>query len=505
MNNQVFIFDRALQWIHNNTLDNKGIAVSSKEQFIYPEVTGYYIPTLLRWGEKPLALSYAKYLCSIQKVDGSWYDYADKNPYIFDSAQILKGLLAIRNLFPEVDKNIIKGCDWILTHVNTEGRLSTPTKDAWGDDENFCSELVHIYCLSPLIEAAEIYNRVDYKETAIRVKEYYIKNYRDRILNFSLLSHFYAYVMEGLYDIGASNLARQAMNNIDIYRNKNGAIPGLKDVKWVCSTGMFQLALVWYKLGELEKGNCLFNYACSLQNTTGGWYGSYPASVLNRFSRGRQKAFYFPKAEISWANKYFLDALSQKAKLEFEKMSTIFMEEIDPTDGRYKLVAETLNKQAVNNDTPLNVCDVGCGKGRYLKNLMSEMPQHNYYATDISENVMKNITGIRDKRVGTLTNIPYEDEFFDYVYVCEALEHALNIDASVKECLRILKPGGILLIIDKPIEKLGRLQIESWERWIDDDQIKKIALKSEATIHIVQSVSYEGKNDGLFRGWILQK
>lgn len=316
MNNQVYIFDRAMQWIRNNTLENKGIAVTSKEQIIYPEVTGYYIPSLLRWGEKPLALSYAKHLCDIQKPDGSWYDYADKAPYIFDSAQILKGLLAIRSLLPEVDKNIIRGCDWILTRMNPEGRLVTPTKDAWGDDETFCSELVHIYCLSPLIEAAEIFNRTDYKEAAIRVKEYYIKNYKDKILHFSLLSHFYAYVMEGLYDLGEIELARQAMDNIEAYKNQKGAIPGLKDVKWICSTGMFQLALVWYKLGELEKGNRLFDYACSLQNTTGGWYGSYPASILNRFQRGRQKVFYFPKAEISWANKYFLDALSWKNKLE---------------------------------------------------------------------------------------------------------------------------------------------------------------------------------------------
>ena len=26
---------------------------------------------------------------------------------------------------------------------------------------------------------------------------------------------------------------------------------------WVCSTGMFQLAIVWYKLGDLERGNSL--------------------------------------------------------------------------------------------------------------------------------------------------------------------------------------------------------------------------------------------------------
>lgn len=505
MSNKVYIFDKAIQWIYKNTLDNKGIAVSSKEKFVYPEVTGYYIPTLLRWGEKRLAQSYAKYLCSIQKTDGSWYDHADTNPYVFDSAQVLKGLLSIRDLLPEVDSHIIKCCDWLLKHVSPEGRLFTDSTDAWGDDENFCSELVHTYCLTPLEEAATIYNRSDYHEAAIKIKSYYLQNYKEKILHFSLLSHFYAYVMEGLLDMGEKNLIQEAMNNIDDFKLKDGAIPGLNNVKWVCSTGLFQLALVWYKLGELEKGNQLFDYACSLQNATGGWYGSYPTSVLNRFARGQQKAYYFPKAEISWANKYFLDALSWKTKLEFEKMSSIFIEEINSQDGRYQLVAKTLKARATLLPRPLNICDVGCGKGRYLKNLIMEMPEHNYYATDISENVMKHITGVKEKRVGTLTNIPYRDESFDYVYVCEALEHALNIEASVQECLRTLKPKGILLIIDKPIEKLGKLQIQDWERWIDDVQMKTIAAKNNTKIEIIQNVPYEGKDDGLFRAWIFQK
>lgn len=505
MSNKVYIFDRAVQWIHKYTLANKGIAVSSKEPFIYPEVTGYYIPTLLRWGEKQLALSYAKYLCNIQKVDGSWYDYIDKSPYIFDTAQILKGLLSIRLLLPEVDNHIINGCDWILKHVNLEGQLITPSKDAWGNDENFCSELVHTYCLTPLIESAKIYGRDDYYETALKVKKYYIKNYRDKILNFSLLSHFYAYVMEGLLDMGEDELVRHAMNNIESYRNKKGGIPGLNDVKWVCSTGMFQLALVWYKLDELEKGNSLFNYACSLQNKTGGWYGSYSSSILDRLAMGHKRAYYFPKAEISWANKYFLDALSWKLNLEFEKMSPVFSENIDFTDGRYQLVINQLKRKSVDSNSPLNICDAGCGKGRYLNNLMKEMPNHNYYATDISDNVMKNIKGVHDKKVGSLTDIPYNDESFDYVYVCEALEHSLNIGTSIRECLRVLRPGGILLVIDKPVEKLGMMQIEEWERWISDAEMKSIALKTGTKLHIVPKVSYEGKDDGLFRGWIFEK
>ena len=297
----------------------EGITVTNRERSIYPEVSGYYIPTLLRWGEEERAQAFAGHLCSIQKEDGSWYDSGDVAPYVFDSAQILKGLLAMRKRMPEADEHIIRGCDWILTNMQEDGRLTTPSRDAWGDDEDFCSELIHIYCLSPIREAGEIYGRQDYTEAVQKILDYYKREKMDRIKHFSLLSHFYAYVMEGLYDLGETALCREAMMNLEQYRNNRGGIPGLKDVPWVCSTGLFQLAIVWYKLGEPERGDSLFEYALSLQNESGGWYGSYPGPGLAaKLYRGRRKPFYFPDEEISWAVKYYLDALAFKGKKDTE-------------------------------------------------------------------------------------------------------------------------------------------------------------------------------------------
>lgn len=52
-------FNNAINWIKNNAIDYHGIAVSSNIKKIYPEVTGYYIPSLLQWGERDLAISFA--------------------------------------------------------------------------------------------------------------------------------------------------------------------------------------------------------------------------------------------------------------------------------------------------------------------------------------------------------------------------------------------------------------------------------------------------------------
>lgn len=503
--NKLYKFDMAMLWIKNNIISSNGITVTSKEKIIYPEVTGYYIPTLIQWGERDLAISFAKYLCSIQKEDGSWYDPTDTAPYVFDSAQILKGLVAIRKIMPEVDDHIIKGCDWILSNMQSDGRLTTPRKDAWGSDEDFCSELVHIYCLSPIKDAGIIFNRPDYLDAVNKILDYYKREKLEKIKNFSLLSHFYAYVMEGLFDLGEVELCRESMERLEKYRNRKNGIPGLNDVPWVCSTGMFQLAIVWYKLGDLERGNSLFYYALSLQNESGGWYGSYPAlGVMAKFYRGRKKPYYFPDAEISWAVKYFLDALALKEKLEFEKLAPTFLDNIDDNDGRYTLI-----KRLIENNTTegghLSVCDVGCGKGRYLKKLAVDCPNNMYYASDISERVMSSIMCVKEKRLGSMTNIDYDNNSFDIVYACEAFEHAISLKVAFRELYRITKPGGKLVIIDKPIEKLGQLEIYEWEQWISDNDIKNYTEDCGGTLEIIHSVPYENNDDGLFRAWIISK
>ncbi len=305
----------AFKWIDSHTNSGAGICVTSKKTISYPEVTGYYIPTLLNWKKEDLASQYAKWLVSIQKEDGSWYDSDDKAPYVFDSAQILKGLIAIYRYMPSVEENIIKGCDWILGNVIETGQLTTPDKSSWGRD-SFCSEMIHLYCISPLLDAGKLFEREDYIEKSRKIIRYYITHHRERIVNFNMLSHFYAYVMEGLWDVGEIDIVKESMKKMEQEQHTDGMITGLNNVPWTCSTGCFQLALVWYKLGDKERGDKTFGYACALQNESGGWYGSYPTNKIQKYLPGRYRPYYFPDEEISWAVKYFLDAYDWKRKME---------------------------------------------------------------------------------------------------------------------------------------------------------------------------------------------
>lgn len=492
----ISVYQKAISWIKTNSLDGKSIICTSKLRKGYPEVTGYYIPTLLRWGYRKLALGYAQWLCDIQKVDGSWYDTNDKDPYIFDSAQVLKGLIAIYPILSDVKEHIIRGCDWIVSRMDKDGRLITPVKDAWGK-ERICSELVHLYCLSPLYEAADLFDIPEYKAAADSILRYYKKYHYEEIMNFGCLSHFYAYIMEALLDIGEIQLAKEAMDKIAALQKEDGSVPAYKDVNWVCSTGLFQFALVWYRLGDVERGNKAFHYACNLQNETGGWFGSY----LSEDSM-QQYNDYFPVEEISWANKFFLDALYYKGKAELNLLSDTIMSDISCEDGRYKIIYTEVKKSY--NVAGQRVLDVGCGKGRYLKNLLKNMPNNRYFGVDLSQRVLDNIVDPRiEKKEGSLTCIQYEDNQFDITYSCEALEHAIDIRSAIGELARVTKAGGKIIIIDKNREAYGRLQIRDWKVWFGVEELREIMEEFCSEVIAHQNVSYESKkNDELFAAWI---
>ena len=73
-----------------------------------------------------------------------------------------------------------------------------------------------------------------------------------------------------------------------------------------------------------------------------------------------------------------------------------------------------------------------------------------------------------------MTELPFEDAFFDAAYATESLEHAVEIERAVAEICRVVKPGGRIAIIDKNAEHWGRLRTPEWERWFRPKELERL-------------------------------
>lgn len=503
--NYVVAAQKARKWIDRNTIQNNGIVITSKQRMIYQEVTGYYIPTLLQWGMRDKAISYAKYLCSIQEENGAWLNGEQKAPSVFNTGQVLRGLFAIVDIYPDAYPHLIRGCDWLLSNMNETGRLVATEGTRWAEGTN--SELIHLYCIPPLLYTGEKYQRQDYIENANKIKKYYIEKYREDIDNFNYLSHFYAYIIEALVDLGEVEIANAAMDRIKRIQRIDGAVPAYKNCNWVCSTGLFQIAIIWFKLGDWERGNKAFDYAVSLQNRSGGWYGGYNAYLKLKNGikipySAKEEVLYFPDQEISWAVKYFFDALYYRELGEFQTKAHTFIDYIDSRDEKYQAVLCEL-ADLMKQKESLKILDIGCGKGRYLKKMFYTYPQNEYYGIDLSEMVLRFVKNPKIKvSTGSILNTGCKNEEFDLVFAAESLEHAIFIDLAIKEMVRVTKVGGSVVIIDKDKTAFDRVKYKEWiipeelstKQWLDTEEIRNVFQKNNLVdIRIYDLPSPEGK------------
>ena len=103
--------------------------------------------------------------------------------------------------------------------------------------------------------------------------------------------------------------------------------------------------------------------------------------------------------------------------------------------------------------------DAGCGGGRYTVAL-KKIGFGEVVGVDISKPGLKNcetrlakkeISGISYKE-GTVLDLPFEDESFDFVYSNGVLHHTSDLVKGIHELLRILKKGGngFLYLIENP-------------------------------------------------------
>jgi ubiquinone/menaquinone biosynthesis C-methylase UbiE len=178
-----------------------------------------------------------------------------------------------------------------------------------------------------------------------------------------------------------------------------------------------------------------------------------------------------------------------------------FPSTIDPRIYHVKLIRNHLGDVSGKR-----VLDAGCGKGRFARVLMEQEPACEIWGLDISEEMLRFVPEGIHTRAGSMTELPFEDGFFDAAYATESLEHAVEIEKAVSELCRVVKAGGRIAIIDKNAEQWGKLATPEWEQWFTRKGLERL-LRRHCREVSSRYISYweDVEPDGLFLAWLAVK
>ena len=145
----------------------------------------------------------------------------------------------------------------------------------------------------------------------------------------------------------------------------------------------------------------------------------------------------------------------------FQRMLGRFFSWITPIREMAELSVMCLNRQKRGK-----LLDVGCGSGAFL----AKIKELGWDVVGVEPDrqavkVAREHFGLNVYE-GMLEEVGFPDNEFNAITMSHVIEHLYNPVSTLKECYRILKPGGRLVIITPNVESLGaRLFREAWRGW----------------------------------------
>lgn len=436
----------ALEWTRRHTTREGAVMISDNDAEPYPEVTGYMIPSLLECGERDMACLAGRWLIRVQDSSGG-FPGADGNLQVFDTAQVLRGLLELDVMIPGTGDAIQRAAGWLASQVQPEtGGWRLPDSPSW----HGIPESVFLFAIDPLMRSLR---RLD-GTARVGLDLPRLIRYYARLPIPKTNSHFLGYVTCGLAEIGQAHKARTALRKRCTFT-------------W---PGLAQLAEAHLRVGQWDAARRNLAEMEAGQRASGGWTGG---------SRD-----YFEHTEIPWPVKFYLDSCASLRRCWFDMHADAIPVALAAGDERLEALI-----QATGDMSGRKVLDAGCGKGRYLVRLRSRFPGAELHGCDVSANLLAAVPPEVPTRIGSLTRLPYPDHAFDVVFCVESLEHAVFVPQAIREMSRVTKRGGTVVIIDKDEARAGSLETLEWEQWFPRDLL---GIGKELRMA-----------DGLFRVWSL--
>jgi SAM-dependent methyltransferase len=125
----------------------------------------------------------------------------------------------------------------------------------------------------------------------------------------------------------------------------------------------------------------------------------------------------------------------------FDLLHARFKREVPAEDVRLRAILEALGPVEGRR-----VLDLGCGKGRFASRL--EEAGARVVGLDLSAAMLAGCAGL-DRVRASARRLPFPRGAFDAVVAVEVFEHLAGVDDALGEARRVLRPGGVLAVVDK--------------------------------------------------------
>jgi ubiquinone/menaquinone biosynthesis C-methylase UbiE len=97
--------------------------------------------------------------------------------------------------------------------------------------------------------------------------------------------------------------------------------------------------------------------------------------------------------------------------------------------------------------------DVGCGKGKQLAELAKRLDCHLIGVDPLDLNLELAAERLRQESLGhrvsllkgSIEKLPLEEASVDFVWCLDMFNHVEDIDGALRECARVLRPGGAMM------------------------------------------------------------
>jgi hypothetical protein len=282
---------------------------TEKQKYIkpYPEVTGYLLSLFVSLNkyeikQKEMALK----LMKLQRKSGGWKSFFGDEVFVFDTAQIGKGLIDFYAKTNDIQiiEPLKSAINFILS-MQTENGAFFPMYDEKYNEkcvkgQNWGNSFSVINCkVVEFLKSATTMNIIDCSKAIENACKWTLSQEQ------LLYTHPAAYALEGLLAGGYYNEVRDLLKTNFLNRiEDNGFISYAPYLDYAYVSGSVQIGILCYKVGFLEEAEKILLWATNVQlnHNSGGLF-----QYANKDSTINKKVH----SEVnSWGTKYYIE-LSQ--------------------------------------------------------------------------------------------------------------------------------------------------------------------------------------------------